>query len=118
MENELSVRIAAPRERVWQALYGDLAASGPHVEVLEASAPAMLVIAARSAPGERMTLSYALAADGEATVVTGAISVAGPLYAAKKLLSFGSVDRAYLRLIAVGLDNLSGHFGGAVKQAE
>ena len=112
MEHELEAGIAAPREAVWQALYGDLAASGPHVEVLEASAPETLILLVRSAPGEQMQLAYRLRADGAHTVVSATIGVSGLLYTAKKVLSFGSVDRAYLRLLAVGLDNLKGHFGG------
>ena len=113
MTGELKVRVNAPRERVWQALYGDLAASGPHVEVLRAAAPEELTLLARTAPGERMTLSYRIDAAGEGATVTATIAVEGPLYRAKKLLSFGSADRGYLRMLAVGLDNLVGHFGGA-----
>jgi len=118
MDHELKMRIAASREQVWQALYGDLAASGPQVEVVEARAPATLEIVTRTAPGEQMRLRYQLEPEGEATIVDATIAVAGPLYAAKKLLSFGSIDRAYLRLLAVGLDNLSGHFGGAAAEPE
>lgn len=111
MIEQLSIRVDAPLPSVWEALYGDLAASGPHVEVLRAQAPQELVLLARTAPGERMTLSYSLAAEDDAsTVVTATIAVAGPLYAAKKILSFGSADRGYLRMLAVGLDNLRGHF--------
>ena len=111
MIEELRIRVDAPREAVWQALYGDLAESGPHVEVLRADAPDELAILARTAPGERMTLSYTLSTEGDVTIVAASIAVEGPLYAAKKILSFGSADRGYLRMLAVGLDNLRGHFG-------
>lgn len=115
MIEELKIRVDAPLAAVWEALYGDLAASGPHVEVLRAHAPDELVLVARSAPGERMTLSYSLASDSEGTIVTATIAVDGPLYAAKNILSFGSADRGYLRMLAVGLDNLRGHFAASGK---
>ena len=111
MIDQLSIRVDAPQQAVWEALYGDLAASGPHVEVLRAHAPEELALVARTSPGERLTLSYTLTAEDDAnTVVTATIAVDGPLYAAKKILSFGSADRGYLRMLAVGLDNLRGHF--------
>jgi hypothetical protein len=111
MQGQLAVRIDAARDMVWQALAGDLAASGPHVEVLAMRAPEELRLVARTAPGERMHLRYLLDSEGvRTTIVRAEMRVEGGLYIAKKLLSFGVVDRAYLRLLAVGLDNLRGAF--------
>jgi len=111
VRGQLAVRVDAARDMVWRALTGDLAASGPHVEVLTMRAPEELRLIARTAPGERMHLCYLLASEGaEATIVRAEMRVEGGLYIAKKLLSFGTVDRAYLRLLAVGLDNLRGAF--------
>lgn len=117
MYETLKVRIDAPREVVWAALYGDLAASGPHVEVTHAEEPSELRLALRAGPGERHELTYSLAAEGDGvTVVSAAMAVEGPLYALKRIFSLGAVDRGYLRQLGVGLDNLRGRFmpaGGA-----
>lgn len=110
MYETIRVQIDAAREVVWAALYGDLAASGPHVEVLQADEPASLRLRLRTAPGERQELSYTLEADDEGTIVSAFMAVEGPLYAFKRIFSLGMVDRGYLRQLAVGLDNLRGHF--------
>lgn len=111
MKQQLTAEIAAPREQVWDALSRDLAQRGSHVRVLEQREPVALQLLVRSAGGERLALAYRLEAlDGHNTAVSASIQPSGPLYALKRLLSFGAAEQGYLDLLAAGLSNLQRHF--------
>jgi hypothetical protein len=107
MRQELTAEVAAGRELVWDALSADLAKAGAHVLVLEQRRPAALRLDVRNGPGERLLLDYELVAlDGSNTAVRAGIEPLGMRYTLKRLVTLGAVDRGYLDVLAVGLQNL------------
>jgi hypothetical protein len=119
MKQQLTAEIAATRESVWSALTGELALKGGHVDVTLQSAPADLHLVVRPGALERYTLTYALSRlDDAVTAVSATIEPAGPWYVAKRILSFGAVDRGYLDALAVGLANLRVHLEGDEREDE
>lgn len=113
MRQELTAEVAASLELVWSALRRDLEHRGEHVGVLVDRPPAELRLLIRSSPGERLALSYELAALDEGnTSVHAVIEPEGPSYRLKRLITFGAVDRGHLDALAVGLANLQRHFEG------
>jgi len=111
VKQKLTAEIAAPRSDVWAALARDIGNRGEHVVVLEERAPEIVRLRVRVSAGEHHTLGYRLAELGVShTAVTASIEPAGPVYFARRLLSFTAVERGYLDAIAAGLANLQQHF--------
>jgi hypothetical protein len=113
MRQELTAEVASSLERVWEALVGDLAQGGDHVRVVERERPFRLRLDVRHGAGERLLLSYELSTlDDANTAVRATIEPVGPRYLLKRAVTFGSVDRGYLDVLAVGLQNLQVHLEG------
>ena len=113
MRQELTAEVASTVERVWQALVGDLAQGGDHVRVVERERPSRLRLDVGHGPGERLLLSYELSTlDDANTAVRATIQPVGPRYLLKRVVTFGSVDRGYLDVLAVGLQNLRVYLEG------